>query len=233
MINIDHLDHHGNDTRGYVISSRSSSRRRSRSRSLHHRKKGHRQASLKADCRSDFYDRSHYYPISDCHVSLPYAPVPSVMSTHVALTDPISQPFKSGVNLTTTAVLSAPRVSTTIPSRKTPAATPSLRDTWVKILLDNMYLSLLIIHHLFPVLIISVSTLRIVILRFQRIIIWCRIILISFLPLAAVENWQHQSSGIGQDGDCSMLTSLESQSTSDHMVITVSRSMPDGIGQGI
>ncbi|KAH3865915.1 hypothetical protein DPMN_028962 [Dreissena polymorpha] len=52
------------------------------------------------------------------------------MSTHVALTDLISQPFNSGVHLTTTAVLSAPRVSTTIPSRKTPAATQSLRDKW-------------------------------------------------------------------------------------------------------
>ncbi|KAH3779500.1 hypothetical protein DPMN_157303 [Dreissena polymorpha] len=114
MINIDHLDHHGNDTRGYVIRSRSSSRRRSRSRSRHHRNNGHRQASLK-HCHSNFYDRSHYYPISDCNVSLPHAPVPSVMSTHVALTDPILQPFKSGVHLTTTAVLSAPRVSTTIP----------------------------------------------------------------------------------------------------------------------
>ncbi|KAH3800436.1 hypothetical protein DPMN_154069 [Dreissena polymorpha] len=54
------------------------------------------------------------------------------MSTHVAKTFPISQPFNSGVHLTTTAVLSAPRVSTTISSGKPPAATLSMRDTWVQ-----------------------------------------------------------------------------------------------------
>ncbi|KAH3855011.1 hypothetical protein DPMN_097571 [Dreissena polymorpha] len=111
----------------YSRRSRSSSRRCSRSRSQHHRNKGRRQASQK-HCHSDYYDWSHYYPISDCNVSLPYAPVPSVMSTHVALTDPISQPFNSGVHLTSIAVLSAPTVSSTI--WKTPAATPSLCDTW-------------------------------------------------------------------------------------------------------
>ncbi|KAH3787487.1 hypothetical protein DPMN_165611 [Dreissena polymorpha] len=52
-----------------------------------------------------------------------------MMLTHVAVTDPILQSFNSGVHLTTTAVLSAPRVSTTIPSRKPPSASPSLRDT--------------------------------------------------------------------------------------------------------
>ncbi|KAH3824948.1 hypothetical protein DPMN_126808 [Dreissena polymorpha] len=42
--------------------------------------------------------------LSDCNVSIPYAPVSSVMSSHVAVTDSISQPFNSGVHLTTTAV---------------------------------------------------------------------------------------------------------------------------------
>ncbi|KAH3833783.1 hypothetical protein DPMN_107099 [Dreissena polymorpha] len=55
-----------------------------------------------------------------------------MMSTHVAVTDPISQPFNSGVHLTTTVVLSAPRVSTTIPSQKPPATTQSMRVTWVQ-----------------------------------------------------------------------------------------------------
>ncbi|KAH3734163.1 hypothetical protein DPMN_040603 [Dreissena polymorpha] len=55
-----------------------------------------------------------------------------MMSTHVAVTDPISQPFNSGVHFTTTAVIFAARVSTTIPSRKPPASTPSMRDTWVQ-----------------------------------------------------------------------------------------------------
>ncbi|KAH3809051.1 hypothetical protein DPMN_137414 [Dreissena polymorpha] len=55
-----------------------------------------------------------------------------MMSTHVAVTDPISQPFNSGVHFTTMAVISAARVSTTIPSWKPPAATPSMRDTWVQ-----------------------------------------------------------------------------------------------------
>ncbi|KAH3877744.1 hypothetical protein DPMN_001622 [Dreissena polymorpha] len=54
------------------------------------------------------------------------------MSTYVAVTDRISQPFNSGVHLTTTAVLFASRVSTTIPSRKPPAATLSMRDTWIQ-----------------------------------------------------------------------------------------------------
>ncbi|KAH3853354.1 hypothetical protein DPMN_095876 [Dreissena polymorpha] len=60
-----------------------------------------------------------------------------MMLTHVAVTDPISQPFNSGVHLTTTAVLSAPRVSTTIPSRNPPAATLSMRETWVQDFFGN------------------------------------------------------------------------------------------------
>ncbi|KAH3854796.1 hypothetical protein DPMN_097345 [Dreissena polymorpha] len=43
---------------------------------------------------------------------------------------------------------------------------------------------------------------------------------------------QHQSPGIGHDGDRTMLSLLESRSTSDHMATPVSRSLPDGIGQG-
>ncbi|KAH3854849.1 hypothetical protein DPMN_097407 [Dreissena polymorpha] len=43
---------------------------------------------------------------------------------------------------------------------------------------------------------------------------------------------QHQSPGKGQDGDRTTLSLSESRSTSGHMVTTVSRSLPDGIGQG-
>ncbi|KAH3865953.1 hypothetical protein DPMN_029001 [Dreissena polymorpha] len=138
-----------------------------------------------------------------------------MMSTHVALTVPISQPFNSGVHLTTTFFLSAPRVCTTIPSRKPPATTPSMRDTWVQ---DSFGNYVPVTSDNSP----SISG-----------IIWCRIILLSFLPLTTDENWQHHSPGIGQDGDRTMLTSLESRSISDHMVTTVSRFMPDGIGQGL
>ena len=42
---------------------------------------------------------------------------------------------------------------------------------------------------------------------------------------------QHQSSGTGQDGDRTTLSSLESRSTSDHMATTVSLSLPDCNGQ--
>ncbi|KAH3820692.1 hypothetical protein DPMN_122440 [Dreissena polymorpha] len=41
---------------------------------------------------------------------------------------------------------------------------------------------------------------------------------------------QHQSPGIRQDGDHTLPS--ESRSTSDFMATTVSRSLPDGIGQG-
>ncbi|KAH3800168.1 hypothetical protein DPMN_153797 [Dreissena polymorpha] len=41
---------------------------------------------------------------------------------------------------------------------------------------------------------------------------------------------QHQSPGIRHDGDRTLPS--ESRSTSDHMATTVSRSLPDGIGQG-
>ncbi|KAH3775185.1 hypothetical protein DPMN_176584, partial [Dreissena polymorpha] len=43
---------------------------------------------------------------------------------------------------------------------------------------------------------------------------------------------QHQSPGIGQDGDRTVLSQLDSRSTYDHMTTPVSRSLPDGIGQG-
>ncbi|KAH3811955.1 hypothetical protein DPMN_140373 [Dreissena polymorpha] len=43
---------------------------------------------------------------------------------------------------------------------------------------------------------------------------------------------QYQSPGIGHDRDRTMLSLLDSRSTSDHMATPVSRSLPDGIGQG-
>ncbi|KAH3692520.1 hypothetical protein DPMN_194362 [Dreissena polymorpha] len=42
----------------------------------------------------------------------------------------------------------------------------------------------------------------------------------------------YQSPGIGHDRDRTMLSLLDSRSTSDHMATPVSRSLPDGIGQG-
>ncbi|KAH3735465.1 hypothetical protein DPMN_041997 [Dreissena polymorpha] len=45
-------------------------------------------------------------------------------------------------------------------------------------------------------------------------------------------NLQYQSPGIGHDRDRTMLSLLDSRSTSDHMATPVSRSLPDGIGQG-
>ncbi|KAH3864322.1 hypothetical protein DPMN_027339 [Dreissena polymorpha] len=136
-------DHHssrkGYSRRRYSRRSRSSSRyhnrsssRRSRySRSRHHMNKSRRQASPK-HCRSDFDDRIYYDPKYDCNITGPYAPVSRTMFTHDAVKDPISQPFNFGVHLTTMAVLSAPRVSTTIHSQKPPSASPSMRDTWVQ-----------------------------------------------------------------------------------------------------
>ncbi|KAH3696525.1 hypothetical protein DPMN_083990 [Dreissena polymorpha] len=121
--------HHSRRRYDHCRSSRSArkryTRRRhsrcSRSRSQHRRDKGRRQAS-RWHCRSDFHDRSHYFPISDCNVSIPYVLVSSLTSTHVAATGPTSQPFSSGVHPTTTAALSTPRDST-----------PSIRDTlWVQ-----------------------------------------------------------------------------------------------------
>ncbi|KAH3820818.1 hypothetical protein DPMN_122567 [Dreissena polymorpha] len=44
------------------------------------------------------------------------------------------------------------------------------------------------------------------------------------------DQFQHQSPGIRQDGDHTLPS--ESRSTSDFMATTVSRSLPDGIGQG-
>ncbi|KAH3845071.1 hypothetical protein DPMN_087341 [Dreissena polymorpha] len=43
---------------------------------------------------------------------------------------------------------------------------------------------------------------------------------------------EQQSPGIGHDRDRTMLSLLDSRSTSDHMATPVSRSLPDGIGQG-
>ncbi|KAH3878481.1 hypothetical protein DPMN_002377 [Dreissena polymorpha] len=43
---------------------------------------------------------------------------------------------------------------------------------------------------------------------------------------------QHQSPGIGHNGDRTMLRLLDSWSTSDHMATPVSKSLTDGIVQG-
>ncbi|KAH3704209.1 hypothetical protein DPMN_079265 [Dreissena polymorpha] len=43
---------------------------------------------------------------------------------------------------------------------------------------------------------------------------------------------QYQSPGIGHARDRTILSLLDSRSTSDHMATPVSRSLPDGIGQG-
>lgn len=78
---------------------------------------------------------------------MPRLSVPSLTSTHVAFTRPDlsnntrsmntssfnSQALNSGIHLTTTSTLSAPRVSATLASRVPPSATPSNPDTlWIQ-----------------------------------------------------------------------------------------------------
>ncbi|KAH3811697.1 hypothetical protein DPMN_140112 [Dreissena polymorpha] len=222
-------DHHRSSRKRYsriryYCRNRSSSRHRSCSRSRHYRNKGRRQASLK-HCLSDFYDRSHYYSISDFNVAIPFAPVSIMMFTHDAVTDSISQPFYSGVHLTTTAVLSAPRASTFIASRN-PRLLYRLCVTHGSIFLWNY------------VPVISDNSPSIFGFNYQCVDFADSHYSISednpfILTTFYGREWQHHSPGIGHDGDLTMLTSLLSRSISDHMMTTVSRFMLDGIGQGL